>query len=186
MRAPPVTRFYSVHVQRPNIEWARIWITDDGCFTTISDYGNYGYWWGGLPEIGMRRFLIQVDDDYLLGKLSAGERESDVAETANNVKREIISRRRDGLFTREEARDEWDLLRGVDFSSELGLWDWVRASKIEEAYRFTVDRYPQQVQCFVRELWPIFVEQLKAELAEESHQEFQSIVEHAIDGSQAR
>jgi hypothetical protein len=163
-----VTRFYQVRVPKRS-EWARIWITEDGCVSILSDYGNYGYWFGGLPECGMRAFLVRCGDDYLSAKFSAGKREIDCSATELAVKCEITSRRREGDLGREEARKEWGLMRGVNWNSELEQWDWARESKLtEEPWRCFVDRYPIQVTMFLKELWPLFVEQLKAELAAEA------------------
>lgn len=165
----PVTRFYQVRVAPPCIEWARIWITDDGCISILSDYGNYGYWFDGLPPCGMRAFLAQAGDDYLSGKFSAGEREMDCTATERAIQREIIERRREGIFSREEARAEWRLASGVDWNSELEQWDWARETKLqEEPWQYFKDRYPIQVTMFLKDLWPLFVLQLKAELAEEA------------------
>lgn len=167
----PVTRFYQVRVTPPHIEWARIWITDDGCISILSDYGNYGYWFGGLPPCGMRAFLVQAGDDYLSGKFSAGKREIDHDATEQRIKRDIIERRREGDLDREEARAEWELMRGVNWSSELEQWDWARASKLQdEPWRMFQECYPIQVTMFLKELWPLFVLQLKAEPAAEMTQ----------------
>lgn len=164
----PVTRFYQVRVAPPHIEWARIWITDDGCISILSDYGNYGYWFGGLPPCGMRAFLVGCGDDYLSNKFSAGEREVDHEATEKAIRKEIHELSLAGAFGIVEMEAEEELISSVDWSSELEQWDWARASKIEEAWRLIQTRYPMQVTMFLEKLWPLFVEQLKAELAEEA------------------
>ncbi len=164
----PVTRFYQVRVAPPNIEWARIWITDDGCISILSDYGNYGYWFGGLPPCGMRAFLVGCGDDYLVNKFSAGEREVDHKATEKAIQKEIWELMGAGDFGITEKLHEEEIMDGVDWSSEVEQWDWARASKIDEAWRLIQTRYPVQVTMFLEKLWPLFVGQLKAELAEEA------------------
>lgn len=69
----PITRFYQIKPGQSG--WARIWITDDACFTCISDWGNYGHWWGG-PGKEFRLFLAGCDDSYLTGCFIAGDRKN--------------------------------------------------------------------------------------------------------------
>lgn len=164
----PVTRFYQVRKAPPHIEWARIWITDDGCISILSDYGNYGYWFGGLPECGMRAFLVQAGDDYLINKFSAGEREVDHEATEKAICQQIHELMMAGDFGITEKLHEEEIMTSVDWSSELEQWDWARASKIDDAWRLIQTRYPMQVTMFLKELWPLFVEQLRLELAEEA------------------
>lgn len=74
MRNPnPQTRLYQIKPDESG--WARIWITDDGAFTCLSDWGNYGYWWGN-PGQEFRRFLATCDDSYLTGCFINGDREN--------------------------------------------------------------------------------------------------------------
>jgi hypothetical protein len=164
----PVTRFYQVRVAPPHIEWARIWITDDGCISILSDYGNYGYWFGGLPECGMRAFLVQAGDDYLINKFSAGKREIDHEATEKAIEREIHELMVAGDFDITDKIHEETIMDRVDWSNLIEQWEWARASKIDEAHRLIQTRYPMQVTMFLKELWPIFREQLNAELAEEA------------------
>lgn len=101
MRNPnPVTRFYQIKPGESG--WARIWITDDACFTCVSDWRNWGYWWGN-PGQEFRRFLISCDESYLTTCLMQGDRKTE-----------------------------------------------------------------RQVRAFLKHVWPLFVEQLKAELALEA------------------
>jgi hypothetical protein len=101
MRDPnPTTLFYQV---KPGQEgWARIWITNDGSFACISDWGNWGHWWGA-PGCEFRRFLIGRDDSYLAGCFMHGD-----------------------------------------------------------------DRLERKARAFLKNVWPLFVELLRAELATEA------------------
>lgn len=105
----PITRYYFVRNKQGPFgeEWARIWITDDGCFTTISDYGNWGYWWS-CPGCEFRKFLCRCDEGYLSSKLSQGEHEFDGEATVEAIRRRIVELRRERQLTREQAHEEWE------------------------------------------------------------------------------
>ena len=171
----PVTRFYSI----PRVEnwsaWARIWITDDGCFTTISDHGNYGYWWGS-PGCEFRKFLCGIDDDYLSRKLAGGERELDEKATIRSVKERILRCRRDSYLSKEEARREWCLMKETDWDGEYSRVQWYDATVLSDAAEVLRYRIPMQVQMFVKHLWPPFVAELRRELASEALREAMSPV----------
>jgi hypothetical protein len=166
-RANPVTRFYVIR-QAPCL-WARIWITDDGSFSCISDYGNYGYWWGA-PGCEFRRFLCQVDDHYLTTKLQNGERdEYDGEATLAKVRKHIAAELRAKRLTGMEAKRERGLLDQHDLvDGEHVLWAWWQESRLDWCDETPgVYRTPIQLAAFVREVWPLFVAQLRAELARE-------------------
>lgn len=162
-KANPTTRFYEI---RPGSHgWARIWITDDGCFTCLSDWGNYGYWWGS-PGCEFRQFLTICDDDYLTGKLAGGKKELNGTETVFRIQEGILSLRRCGAITREEAREEWDRLPTC-FEHDVELSDWLRETDLSDAWEYALYERPRQLQEFVKHIWPLFVARLKHELESE-------------------
>lgn len=160
------TRFYQVRVPKRSA-WARIWITEDGCITTISDHGNYGYWFGA-PGCEFRRFLIGCNDDYLSNKFSAGRREVDARATVRRVKEKICRLRLQDRLSREEAAAEWELQRATSWQDAHDQVHWYSNTKLDDAAGVLVHRYPIQVTMFFKVLWPLFIEQLKAELAAEA------------------
>ncbi len=165
-----VTRSYQVRVQGRGSEWARIWITDDGCISIVSDYGNFGYWFGA-PACEFRMFLMGCGDDYLARKFAAGEEELDSHATEKAAKRLVLDERRAQRITREQARDEWDMVVAVDWSSEYDRCKWYfEETQLVDCATSDVlhFRLPIRVTEFLRVLWPLFVEQLKAELAREA------------------
>lgn len=166
MNPSPETRFYQVRVPARS-EWARIWITDDGCITTISDHGNYGYWFGA-PGGEFRRFLIGCNDDYLSNKFSGGKREIDEHATERGVKERICRLRRAGRLSREEAADEWELQRSTSWTDAHDQMRWYNTTRLDDAAEVLVHRCPIQVTMFFKVLWPLFVEKLKAELRAEA------------------
>lgn len=167
MPRPQKTYFYQVRPARGS-EWARIWITDDGCFTTISDYGNYGYWWG-CPGMEFREFLIGCGPDYVLTKLTSGRRDKlNGHKSVKRIQEYILSHRRERDWSKERAREEWELLdRYSDLDDIFNQVHWYEQTTIDCAYEYLVYEGSQQAAAFVRELWPLFVEALKRELAAE-------------------
>src|SRR5882672_691202 len=129
----PTTRFYEFF--KPNSNWARMWITDDGCISIMSDWGNYGYWFGA-PAKEFRAFLLGCDDDYLGNKFAAGKKEFDGEGTADAAREHICYLRRRGSLERELAREEWDELP-TGFDNEVDFADWLHRTKIEEAYELS-------------------------------------------------
>lgn len=160
----PVTRFYAV---RKGIEWARFWVTDDGCLSIVSDYGNYGYWWGA-PGMEFRLFLSRDrDTDYLASKLWSGQRQVfKIDATRKEIKRAIIRERRGGHIDRERARQEWELLNGLD--DEFDLRHWWENTRLPGAEELPEYGYPGQLSAFLERLWPLFVDALRAELEAEA------------------
>ena len=173
----PQTRSYTV---RRGLEWARIWITDDGCFTTLSDHGNFGYWWS-CPGCEFRKFLCEMDDYYLSRKLAVGRHEFDGEASVKTIRSRICDLRRQQCLTREQAQAEWDLvhpkpssgwgdgMRGAfsNMDNEIEAHEWYVATDLGDAAELLKYRTPMQIQMFIKRLWPLFVAQLREELAQE-------------------
>lgn len=166
----PKTRFYQVRVDR-GMEWARIWITDDGCISILSDYGNFGYWFGG-PGCEFRRFLTGCGVEYISNKLRAGEEEFDEPATRRAARDLVLHNRRKKRIDKETARDEWQLVCDVDWGDEYSRCRWYfEETKLVDDYGacdVLQYRTPMQVQMFMKHLWPLFIRQLKVELAVEA------------------
>lgn len=165
----PKTSLYTIKPGQSG--WARIWITDDGSFTTISDYGNYGYWWSH-PGCEFRKFLCDCDKHYLTTKLNGGRSEYDEEGTLKNVKEHIARLREEGDWTEAQAKQELHLLRQYsDISDLYSMHMWTTETKLEISTGELIrHRMPIHVEMFVERVWPLFVEQLKQELLIESQQ----------------
>jgi hypothetical protein len=166
----PVTlRRYSL----PNVKgegWAIFVIGSDGYFSVVSDYGDYAYLWTHAGE-EFRRALIRMDWDYASRKLAHGRpKEYQQRRTLANVKDCILRYRRDGSWTAEKAREEWDLLRTYnDLAHEFDLADWIRdGTSIEDASELPVYDTPAQVVAFCKVVLPRFQALLRAELEVET------------------
>jgi hypothetical protein len=161
-KSNPITRFYEV---KPKSGWARIWITDDGCISIMSDWGNYGYWFGA-PGCEFRVFLVGRDDDYLGNKFAGGKTEFDGEETVEAIRERILYLRREGRLSRDVARKEWTSLPTC-FDTPDDFSCWVNETTMNDMYEYARYVRPHAVRHFLKHVWPLFVGQLKAELASE-------------------
>jgi hypothetical protein len=162
-RSPnPVTRLYEIRAGKSG--WARIWITDDGCITILSDYGNYGYWFGA-PDCEFRKFLTDCDDDYLGSKFANGRQVFDGEETVDAIREHILRTRRDKRIDADLARREWDAL-GTSFDNEVEFAYWLRDTGLGGEF----SRYvrPHAIGHFLKQVWPLFMAELRRELAQEA------------------
>jgi hypothetical protein len=145
---------------------ADVVISDDGYFSTVSDYGGYAHFWGDAG-CEFRRFLCGLDADYLCGKLSRG-REYDDEATLRAVKRAILDGRRGGRLSKDEARREWELLgKAGDLGTREEWAVWSQETKLEDAYEHWSERYPRELEAFARRAWPILCVALRAEIEAE-------------------
>ena len=141
-------------------------IADDGYFSTVSEWGNYAYYWSHAGAC-FRSALANFDGDYVLNKIARRD-VYDGEATGADVRRHILEYRRDGHMTKEEAREEWDLFIEHERleSRECFAW-WYRDTKIGDASEFASHDYPSQAKWFSVKAWPHFVKALRAELAAE-------------------
>ncbi len=159
-------RRYSV--RGANGEWlATVVISDDGYFSTVSDYGNYAYYWGDAGEC-FRKFLSRLGPDYYLSKFGVRD-EYDGGETLKAVKRSIIEQRRRGDLDREEAREEWDLLEENSWLDQRDNFVlWLQHTKLGDAYEYACSSISGEARGFAEHVWPAFAAMLRAELASEA------------------
>lgn len=141
-------------------------ISDDGYFSTVSDYGNYAYWWGHA-EMEFRAFLCQLEPDYLCSKLAPG-RVYYGEPTERDVRRTILTSRRRMDLTREEAREEWDHLEESDLGAPEGFAIWYQGTKLHDAHELAHYGTEPQAVAFAERVWPALVAALRAELAAEA------------------
>ncbi len=164
------------YVLRPpdSFGWAIVVIGSDGYFSACSDYGNYAFIWGSHGRDDFREFLLDArkDTSYFANKLSAGGEVYDADATIAEVKKYIIELRREDGFSKEKARDEWDLLEIYDdLANEHQFALWWDHTSIEEAHDFMCRKLPGMVVAFVEKVmveWlvPVLEEELKEEREE--------------------
>ncbi len=140
--------------------WAIIFIDQQGTFSTVSDYGSYGYIWTH-PGMPFRQFLQQIEAHYLMGKLAGGKREYQGERTVAKIRQYLAD-----VGTSPPILDqELELLqRHNDLCHEHDYLFWCEDTSLdvagEEDLRAVYD-YPIQLQQFCQKVWPKFVAKLK-------------------------
>lgn len=167
-------------------EWARICIDSytaygderkrhGGEILVYSSFGSYNNHWThcGVP---FPQFLTGLEFDYFMGKTrgSASE-EFDPDGSAKCVKERLIELRRRGDLDKEGARTLWSGVEHLDVASNAhefmdimnGLDSDVKNSRyylIDDAYEYITTRPVPETVSFWREIWPLFIAELKREV----------------------
>lgn len=138
------------------------WIVMDsqGRFTTLSDWGNYAYWWSSFGERDFRDFVrdlcnkdLEKYGDYLVGKFGMDKGKiCHYDQTRIRIRNAVCERRRTGGFTKEEARDEWDLAASV--YGERDVHVWYDKTELEDAGELVCYDFSYQVHQFVSKVMP--------------------------------
>jgi hypothetical protein len=140
--------------------WARIFITDKGQFIAASDYGGFEHWWGSVGGDPERSYLIRTlafiadvekDPGYFIRKLCYGKKDLyDGDQTLKEIKKHIIEYRRDGSYTKDEARDLWNEFDYYDIEGEEYDFNrWVDLGLIDEAWEFRCQKPDPDTVAFV-------------------------------------
>ncbi len=142
--------------------WGIIVVDSKGFLGIVSDYGDYAYHWSSFGK-DFFGFLQDIDDDYLAKKITKGKMDYDPRETVLSVKRAIIEQRRGLNWDKDQAREEWDLIReNDDLSMREWFGKWYDQSKLDDASELFCTERPPQVMHFTKRIWPRFIELLKA------------------------
>ena len=155
--------------------WAIIHMDSKGFFATCSDFGNYAFHWSDWGKgRDFRLFVIEMTEDphYIGNKLNHDKwNKQDDQETATHIKKEIISRRRNGTFDKDVARENWDYLEHYD-SGSIDFREWIQNQTLfddwSEASDCAVSKPSGDIWCFCTKTLVRLAEILKAELAAEA------------------
>jgi hypothetical protein len=147
--------------------WGIFLLDSTGMFAAVTDYGNYAFKWSNWGPGDFRKFVIGLSPGYLLGKVAKVEHDGEA--TLKSVKEYILECRRDGEWSKEEAREEWDLLAECDgLDSIPACTRWYDATKISDAGEFMSEGYDMDARMFAEKLMPRLAEALKQELEKQS------------------
>ena len=150
-----------------NIEgWGIFLLDSTGMFAAVTDYGNYAFRWTHYGEKDFRKFVADLDrsPDYLLSKVAPHGKEYDSDKTIKGIKEHIIEYRREGCYTKEQAREEWNLINDDELSTLYEFHLWLDKTNIDEAYEFQVESYPFDCIAFATKLIPRLAGVLRSEL----------------------
>ena len=169
--------------------WAVFMISEDGFVSIQSDYGDYNYCWSSRGDQTIKEFLIDCNDDYLMGKLGMNlPKEFNGGKTAQRIKEDILRERKQRYIESNLARFYFDLCKEIKYlytiqdfedyiNSEhfsglpskalenLSLLDFYE--KDYSSIPVIMDK-PQQLKAFFEHIWPPFIEILKEEIGAEN------------------
>lgn len=156
--------------------WAVFTIDEFGMFNCQSDYGDYNYMWPNHGRKSFKHFILELarDTSYLLKKVTKADT-FDYEKSLENWKIEIVRERRERSCTKEQARNAWEVITGLDDysgSPDILLYQIIDSDAIndiwdEPHYVFNVDRdYSPQALAFAHEVMPMFADILRKEIEE--------------------
>jgi hypothetical protein len=96
----------------------------------------------------------------------------DGEQTLKNVKRYILEQRREGNWTAERAKEEWELLEWNSLDSEYEFQRWHDDTKIQDAWDHDFAHFKTDIHmvAFMERAWPRLKACIQAELdAEAAH-----------------
>jgi hypothetical protein len=179
-------RYHVPNDRKAGEGWAILFLDSIGCFTALSDWGNYGNRWqeSGWGKYDFRKFVLEMGDDYLLNKITHGQDEYDADATLRSIKRDILEARRSGqqrLFhigefvrhgTAAWARSEWYRLEAHgDLYTEDDFNQWTQVAQLDEPWGYHCRRAPMQAQMFVKRCMPRLREMIRNEIEREQRAE---------------
>jgi hypothetical protein len=139
-----------------------------GRISIASDFGGWQYYWGACG-CSFKEFLISLDIHYVAGKFGEG-RWFDAEKTVKLYKELILQDRRREEITAEAARDMWTDLEGLeDCNSESFYYEFTNSSALNEHFEDGPDycySVSPQFKAFWERVWPVFITELKKEIAE--------------------
>lgn len=168
-QAPPPVRkldgaeFYYVRNAEDHT-WGYFLLHPNGIMMAYTDYGTYAYHWSAQTMESLKRFLVQLRNmDYLLGKVCRRD-ELNGEKTRKAFVQHILDWRRQGTFTKERARELYDELRDTE-DQDIVRWGYEQGDDFPDCWEWAVYEFPASAHGFVKHLWPLFIEQLKAEIS---------------------
>lgn len=146
-----------------------------------SGFGQWAYSWGHLG-VPFKRFLLKAERGYIATKfMGADAYKFDGRLTVLELRKRLLRWRREGQLNTEEARQLWDYIEEREVELESSTHDFVgvmQQAETELVATKAVLRFAQepwehlatsldiQFAGFWREVWPVFLEQLRAERLE--------------------
>ena len=145
-----------INVSTPDWGWARVLIEEDtGRVIVVSDYGEWSHCWWSIGNRTIFQFLNQLDSHYMGGKfLGAGLRVRSEPKTYEKIKKHIIDNRKDNELTKDEARNEWDIVETC-FEYGNGFEEWCGETEFFRDYPWdmSVDRVVGCWESFWNHIW---------------------------------
>ncbi len=138
-------------------------VTEDGCFAAYTSYENVIFKWPKQTSLWeFERFLIQVagSREYLKGKFFTPVYDSPA--TIKAIKSNILLNRIDRWLGKDQAREEWELVRMLENAS-IGFEEWANNTNIDDPWEFRQECYTNSQNHFVDVCYQEFARFLQAE-----------------------
>jgi len=144
-----------IFVREPGgLGWGILRFSEEDAFVSIqSDYGNWSHVWPkrhlGRPSVAA--FLAEVECDYAGDKMLGADRDVyDEERTVKWIKEWILECRREGAWTGDRAREEWELLGLLE---ERGFDAWCWETSIDDACGMRRERIDRSFKMFWDRIW---------------------------------
>lgn len=149
----------------------RFMLSSNGLFAAITEFGNYSHQWPvtGFHQEDFRIEILRMEKCYVLQKCFYHQKKEYSGEQSlRDVKETLLKHRRDNGMTKEDARDEWTLLKACNFietSHDFSIWyDQTSLDDPGEYHRMD---YPNDAKRFIERLFPLLKEAIRKEIAKE-------------------
>lgn len=148
--------------------WNLVILDQDGNECTLFVSGDYGQYVARFYyERDFREAFLEFDKDYLLRKVAKADI-YDGEITLKEIKHYILSLFKNGSWTREKARNEWDLLDDYEFDYKEQFNEWVKKTEIYDAWDLACYRYSAGAVAFAEQTLPRVKTLISKELQQKS------------------
>jgi len=158
----------SRYVVRKDYEYGEFVIGNNGYFSVISSYGNWAYKWCG-PGMEFKNFLCKLDNEYVMCKLGKQEHYNSTA-TLKSFEQLLKNFDIPDEKCKEVLNDVSEDYCSFDTEQDFELFysDYIDSCIPELDYYdvagCVVKTFGNQMEGFMKEIWPLFVAELKKEL----------------------
>lgn len=156
-------------------DWAVFTIDETGIFQCHSSFGGYSYHWNAFGD-SFKKFLTEIDSYYLLNK-TAKQDYFDLGKYQEKVKPVIVKLRKERELSKDEARELWEFVDNLDYGNSYDLvcneiFENEILSKVYSGDVYYSDFAPERdyspnAEAFAHNIFPKFVEILKAEIEQQ-------------------
>lgn len=153
-----------------NFYWADITVDaskGNGRIQIASDFGDYQHYWGACGD-SFKEFLCKIGIDYAAAKFGA-DRWFDSDLTIKHYKQQVIELRRFDNFDADKAREVFNEIKRLEDSSSesefcMILQDQENLMRFHDHCPDLVRTISPQFKNFWKEIWPVFLQELKKEM----------------------
>jgi len=155
--APATVRTRQATMNEISVSWSlehcRVLWEASGRVIITSTFGDWSHRWTHVGDRTLASFMVGVDRDYCGGKMLGGRYYMPCSDATVLAARDLtLSHRRDGSFTREQARTEWELIDDLEIG-ETSLDGFVSDSSHSDAWEIVSTRPDHGWVNFWEQLW---------------------------------